>query len=164
MNGVQTLNYDLPDLLAPALTDEEMLKELCNEIRMDDGWKEIKGGFIKDYFENTSTSKLPILKRYESYFVAAGFKPVKDYVEKNFFLSSKFKDYQASAYSLKGIIFIYAVYKPSMESKAKEAAGELSKILMPQLMELESKLKSGKPSNYSDKKPLEIIMLKFPIN
>jgi len=162
MNEVQTSNYDISDCFNKAVTDEEILIELCDQIKNDDGWREVKGGFIKDYFENASSSKLPILKRYESYFEAAGFKYQAGYVEKNFFLSAKFKDYQARAYELKGIIFIYASYNPSIETSMKSTAGELSKILMPELNKLKEKISNINSAEKDYKKPLEILMLKFP--
>ncbi|MFA5744490.1 MAG: hypothetical protein WC936_06780, partial [Candidatus Nanoarchaeia archaeon] len=89
---------------ANQVTDEELLIELCNEIRNDKGWKEVNGGFLKNYFENASSSKLPVLKKYEAYFETVGFKPMPEYVEKNFLLSAKFKDYKTTAYELKGIV------------------------------------------------------------
>lgn len=145
------------------ITDEELLTDLCSEIKNDDGWKEITGGFLKDYFENTSNSKLSLLKRYESYFETVGFKPLPGYVEKNFLLKAKFKDYETTAYSLKGIIFIYAKYKPSLKNEMKSTLGELSRILMPELEELKTKFKKINNEEIDSKKPLEIIMLKFPI-
>jgi hypothetical protein len=146
------------------LTDEELLIDLCNEIRNDNGWKEIKGGFLKEYFENTSNSKLSILKRYESYFETIGFKPINKYVETHFLLNAKFKDYQTRAYELKGIIFIYAKYEPNLEDKMKNSIGMLSKLLMPELEQLKEEFQKINLQEKEINKPLEIIMLKFPNN
>jgi hypothetical protein len=164
MNESQILNESgIPDSFdANQATDEELLIELCNEIKNDNGWKEVSGGFLKNYFENISASKLPLLRRYESYFEASGFKFLPGYAEKNFFLKAKFSDYQTRAYGLKGILFIYAQYKPKLESIMKSTAGELSKMLMPELKELEKKMQKINPQEKESKKPLEIILLKFP--
>ncbi|MFA5744595.1 MAG: hypothetical protein WC936_07305, partial [Candidatus Nanoarchaeia archaeon] len=101
-------------------------------------------------------------KKYEAYFETVGFKPMPGYVEKNFLLSAKFKEYKTFAYELKGIVFIYAKYNPSIESTIKNVAGELSKLLMPELEELREKIQKINPEKKETKKPLEILMLKFP--
>jgi hypothetical protein len=145
------------------ITDEELLIDLCKEVKNDHGWKEIKGGFLKNYFENESTSKLPILKRYESYFETVGFVLRPEYVKNNFLLSAKFKDYKTNTYELKGIIFIYAQYKPNLKNTMKNVAGELSRMLRSELEDLQEKFKKINSEKKESKKHLEIIILKFPL-
>ena len=138
----------------------QTLIRVCDKIKNDNGWIEVKNGMLGDYFEIKSFNNTLILKPYLDDVESLGLKKLNDtFIRENPLYKSKFTDYKCIPYFIENeigtVLFIYAA------KETKNTLTDLRKEMLYLSNQLHEILNGKKIEIPSGKKPNEIIMLKI---